>query len=53
MEDTEVDKGIGSHEKVGEEGGDHVEFTHQDAAKSDDEDTNVASNGVIVGPHAS
>ena len=53
MEDAEVDEGVGSHKEVGEEGGDNIELTHQDTAKGDEEDANIASDGVVVGPHAS
>ena len=53
MEDTEVDQGIGGHKEVGEEGGDNVELAHQDASKGDEEHTNIASDGVVVSPHAS
>ena len=52
MEDTEVDQGIGGHKEVGEEGGDNVELAHQDAAKGDEEDTDVATDRIVVGSHA-
>ena len=52
MEDAEIDERVRRHEEVGEQRADGIEIPYEDAGERDDEDEDVAANGVVVAPAA-